>query len=144
MLSSVFRRGSIPALEAIMQFTNARHKAIANNIANVETVGYKTTDVDVKGFDRALARAFQESHDPSNGVFEISATRGVQPGPKGLKFPTVESDESGILRHIDNNVDLDVEMGKLAKNGDLHNMAATILSQQFSMLREAIAERVGG
>jgi hypothetical protein len=35
-------------------------------------------------------------------------------------------------------------MGKLAKNGDLHNFAATILSQQFSMMREAIAERVSG
>jgi len=128
-----------------MQFTNARHRAIANNIANVETVGYKAMDADVKAFDRALARAFEDSHDPSVGVFQMPSSRAYSQDAGGrLKFEMVDSKETGILRHIDNNVDLDVEMGKLAKNGDLHTMAATILSQQFSMIREAIAERVSG
>ena len=45
MLSTMFNRGSLPALEALMQYTSARHKAIANNIANVETVGYKAMDM---------------------------------------------------------------------------------------------------
>jgi flagellar basal-body rod protein FlgB len=142
MVSSMFSRGSLPALEAMMQFTNARHKTIANNIANVETVGYKALDVDVKGFEKALARAFGDRRDTVNGVFEMPSARNIEPGPHGLKFATVQSQETGILRHIENNVDLDIEMGKLVKNGDLHNMAATLLSQQFAMMREAIAERV--
>jgi flagellar basal-body rod protein FlgB len=144
MLETMFQRGSIPALEALMQFTNARHRTIANNIANVETVGYKAQDVDVQGFEKALARAFEASHDPEQGGFPMPSSRNLESSGGGLQFRTVESKEVGILRHIENNVDLDVEMGKLAKNGDLHNLAATILSQQFSMLREAIAERVSG
>ena len=142
MLSTMFNRGSVPALEAMMQFSSARHKAIANNVANVETVGYKAMDVDVAGFEKALAQAFHEQHRTPTGVFEMPATRGVRPTADGLRFRTVESREAGILRHIENNVDLDIEMGKLAKNGGLHNLAASLLAHQFSMMREAISERV--
>ncbi len=142
MLSTLFNRGSIPALEAMMQYTSARHKAIANNIANVETVGYKAMDVDVAGFEKALARAFNDRRDTPTGVFEMPSTRNVRPTADGLQLRTIESRETGILKHIENNVDLDIEMGKLAKNGGLHNLAASLLTHQFTMMREAIGERV--
>ena len=142
MLSTMFNRGSVPALEAMMQYTSARHKAIANNIANVETVGYKAMDVPVAGFEKALAQAFDEQRRSPRGVFEMGSGTGVQPTADGLRFRLVESKETGILRHIENNVDLDIEMGKLVKNGGLHNLAASLLSHQFTMMREAIGERV--
>jgi len=144
MLSTMFDRGSLPALEAMMQYTSARHKAIANNIANVETVGYKAMDVPTAEFEKALARAFEEQRRSPTGVFEMASGRGVRPTADGLRFRSVESKETGILRHIENNVDLDVEMGKMVKNGGLHNLAATLLSHQFTMMREAIGERVIG
>ena len=143
MLSTMFNRGSLPALEALMQFTSARHKAIANNVANVETVGYKAMDVPVAGFEKALAQAFDEQRRSPTGVFEMVPGRGVQPTADGLRFRLVDSKETGILRHIENNVDLDVEMGKMVKNGGLHNLAATLLSHQFQMMHEAISGRVG-
>jgi len=143
MLSTMFNRGSLPALEAMMQFTSARHKAIANNIANVETVGYKAMDVPVADFDKALAQAFEGQKRSPLGVFEMAASRGVRPTEDGLRFKLVDSKETGILRHIENNVDLDVEMGKMVKNGGLHNLAATLLSHQFQMMHEAISGRVG-
>ena len=143
MLSTMFNRGSLPALEAMMQFTGARHKAIANNIANVETVGYKAMDVPVADFEKALAQAFAGQRRSPTGVFEMAAARGVRPGEDGLRFKLVDSKETGILRHIENNVDLDVEMGKMVKNGGLHNLAATLLSHQFQMMHEAISGRVG-
>jgi flagellar basal-body rod protein FlgB len=142
MVSTMFSRGSLPVLEAMMQFTNARHKTIANNIANVETVGYKALDVDVKGFENALTRAFDDRRDTVNGDFEMPSSRNIEPGLHGLKFQTVPSKETGSLRHIENNVDLDIEMGKPVKNSDLQNIAATLLSEQIAMIREAIAERV--
>lgn len=125
-----------------MHYTSARHKAIANNIANVETVGYKAMDVPAAEFEKALARAFDEQRRSPTGEFRMAAARGVLPTPEGLRFRTVEAKEAGILRHIENNVDLDLEMGKLAKNGGLHNLAASLLSHQFSVLREAVSERV--
>jgi flagellar basal-body rod protein FlgB len=142
MLSTMFNRGSVPALEALMHYSSARHKTIANNIANVETVGYKAMDVPVMDFQKALARAFEDRRGSPTGVFEMPATRGVQPASDGLRFRLVESRETGILKHIENNVDLDIEMGKLVKNGELHNLAASLLSHQFTMMREAISERV--
>ena len=142
MLSTMFNRGSVPALEAMMQYTSARHKAIANNIANVETVGYKAMDVDVAGFEKALARAFDERRETPAGVFEFPSSRNIRSTPDGLQLRTIESKETGILKHLENNVDLDIEMGKLVKNGGLHNLAASLLSHQFTMMREAIGERV--
>lgn len=142
LTSTMFNRGSLPVLETMMHFTSARHKAIANNIANVETVGYKAMDVDVPAFERALNRAFDERRETPTGVFELPPSRNIGSSPEGLSFRTVDSKETGILRHIENNVDLDIEMGKLVKNSTRHNLAASLLAQQFGLMREAIGERV--
>ena len=144
MSITMFSRGSVPVVEALMQFTRARHKAIANNIANVETVGYKAMDVDVAGFQKTLARALEARRSTPTGVFEMGPSRNVGVSPDGLSFRTVDAPETGILKHIDNNVDLDIEMGKLVKNGALQNLASTVLAHQFTMMREAIGERVSG
>ncbi len=144
MLASLFNRGSVPALEAMMHFTTARHKAIANNIANAETVGYRAIDAPVADFERALARAFEGQRESALGLFEMRGHRGVRPAPGGLTVRYEESKEAGILRHIENNVDLETEMGKMVKNGALHNLAASLLAHQFSLLRTAVSERVVG
>jgi flagellar basal-body rod protein FlgB len=135
MLDRMFDRGSLPALEALVHFSTARHQAIANNLANVETVGYRAMDVSEERFEEALARAFERQRQSPVGTFELEG---------GFRFPLVESKDSGILRHLENNVDLDLELGKMVKNAGLHNLAASLLSHQFTMLRTAISERVIG
>jgi flagellar basal-body rod protein FlgB len=144
MYNTIFSKGSIPALEALMHFTTARHKAIANNIANVETPGYKAMDAPEQDFRTALTRAFEDQGRSRVGVFELEPYRNVRPAANGLDVRYVESPEAGILRHIENNVDLDMEMGRMTKNAGLHNLAATLLSHQFGQLRVAISERVTG
>lgn len=142
MLNTLFQKGSMPALEMLMHFTTARHKTIANNIANVETPGYKAMDVPEADFKTALARAFEGQRRSRTGVFEMEKHRGVTPVAGGLEMRFTGAPDAGILRHIENNVDLDVEMGRMVKNAGLHNMAASLLAQQFSLLREAVSERV--
>ena len=142
MFNTMFSKGSLPALEALMHFTTARHKAIANNLANAETVGYKAMDVPEKDFRTALARAFEAQRESRAGVFELKAHRGVRPTGTGLDVKYLDSVETGILRHVENNVDIDMEMARLVKNAGRHNMAASILGQQFTVLREALSERI--
>ena len=144
MFQTMFNRGAIPALEAMVHFTSVRHKAIANNIANAETVGYKAMDAPAAEFKKALEMAFQAQHETRTGVFELEATRGIRPTGTGLEIRFEESADTGILRHIENNVDLDLEMGRLAKNAGVHNLAATLLSHQLRMLETAIRERLVG
>jgi flagellar basal-body rod protein FlgB len=134
MVESMFDRGSLPAIERWLHYTVARHRAIANNIANVETPFYKTQDVPTEPFEKTMIRAFEDQARSRTGRFAI--------GP--ADFRTVEADleNSGILRHSENNVDIDVEMAKMIQNGGLHNLLANLLTQQFDLLRESISEKV--
>jgi len=45
MMDRIFGRGSLPTLEAMLSLASARQRVIAANIANVDTVGYKTRDL---------------------------------------------------------------------------------------------------
>ena len=65
----------------------------------------------------------------------------VLPGSE-LEARPLEAKDTGILKHIENNVDLEIEMGKMVKNSAMHSLATNLLAHQFNLLREAISERV--
>ena len=145
MFNTIFSKGSLPILEQVLYFTGRRHDAIVSNIANVETPGYKAIDAPKKDFDTALDRAIQERNDRWVKVFRFEGYGGVAPRPGGgMLVENIESPDMGILRHTENNVDVDIEMGKMVQNAGLHNLVANIMAQQFSMLRTAISERISG
>ena len=141
MFNTIFSKGSLSALETLMRFTTARHKAIANNIANAETAGYKAMDVPEKDFRTAMTRAFDAQRESRTGVFGLESYGGVRPTAMGLDLEFLDSANAGILRHTENNVDIDMEMAALVKNAGRHNLAASILGQQYTMLREALSGR---
>ena len=140
----MFNRGSLPALEAMMHFTTARHKALAHNVANVDTVGFKAVDAPVEEFWEMLSRAFEAQKESPVGVFALEGTRSIEVTSQGLRVEVDEAKDAGILKHTNNNVDLDIEMGKMVKNAGLHNTAAAILKHQLDMLHMAIRERIIG
>lgn len=143
MFNTIFSKGSIPILEQELYFTARRHDAIANNVANAETPRYKTMDAPVEDFKTAMKRAIDERDRRRIPVFRFEGYRGVKPAPGGgLAVEYEEAEEAGILRHIENNVDIDLEMGKMVKNAMRHNFVAQLLAHQFDLVREAIAERV--
>jgi flagellar basal-body rod protein FlgB len=55
MMNRIFSGGSVSTLEAMLTLASKRHRAIAANIANVDTVGYRTRDVEPRGFRSVLA-----------------------------------------------------------------------------------------
>lgn len=124
MLDRLFSSGSLPALEAMLRFASERQRAIAGNIANVETAGYRTRDLSESGFRQELARLFQGS--------EFS-TDALRVGPAA---------DAGTLKPGGNNVDLEIEMAKMVRNNALHSTAAALLAHQYSLLREAISGHV--
>jgi flagellar basal-body rod protein FlgB len=134
-VETIFDRGSLPVLEAMVRFSSVRHKAIANNVANAETPGYRAIDVPEEDFKKALARAIQGQRDSRIGIFDRKILDAVP-----LEFGAAR--ETGALKENGNNVDLEIEMGRLARNGMLHNLSAALLAHQFGMLREAIGERM--
>jgi flagellar basal-body rod protein FlgB len=125
MLDRLFAGGSLPPLEAMVRFASERQRVIATNIANVDTLGYRTQDLSEGEFLRALDVAFGGRSLPARPVVR-------------------ESTGAGILKPGGNNVDLEVEMAKMVRNSDLYSTAATLLAHQFSLLREAVSGHVTG
>lgn len=94
-----------------MNVVSLRQKLVASNIANADTPGYKTQDVD-----------FQASLQ--------SALDGGSPS-------TVQV--SGLpVRNDGNNVDLDREARLLAENAMRFNVAASLMHTEIQQVREAI------
>ena len=94
-----------------MNVISMRQKLVASNIANADTPGYKTQDVD-----------FQSS---LNAALEGGATRSVE--------------VSGLaVKNDGNNVDLDREARLLAENAIRFNLAANLLHGQIQQIKEAI------
>ncbi|HUU67890.1 MAG TPA: flagellar basal body rod protein FlgB [Planctomycetota bacterium] len=98
----------------------ARHKAIAANLANAETPGYKRLEV---RFEEQLAKALD-----SSSTAELDA---VQP-------QTVSG--TGAARPDGNNVDFGTELGDLTKNTLVFSTFADLAAARVRQYREAIGE----
>jgi flagellar basal-body rod protein FlgB len=100
-------------LEHYMDLLSARQKLVASNIANVDTPGYKTKDID-----------FQ---------FEfMSLVKGGSPNV--VEAPGLAVSNDG------NNVSMDREARMLAENALRFNLAATLMKTQLKLLNSAIQE----
>jgi flagellar basal-body rod protein FlgB len=151
MLSSLFKQSSIPLLEQVVNFTEARHGVLAGNIANLDTPGYKTRDLSPELFQEKLKEAVVASKKPAPqtygyGNYPNYATPPT-PGAVGRvdhnldAFAEVKRSYDAILRHDGVNVSMENQINQIVKNQTEHNMAIGIMTSQFRLLRAAISER---
>jgi len=99
------------SLERYMDMVSMRQKLVTSNIANADTPGYKTRDLDF----RSSLLAALEGGAPS--AVEVSG------------LPT---------KNDGNNVDLDREARLLAENALRFNVASTLMRTEIQQVREAI------
>lgn len=100
-------------LENYMDLLAARQKLVASNVANLDTPGYRTRDID-----------FQFEY-----MSRIDGTGLNVIEPEGL---TVKNDG--------NNVSLDREARLMAENALRFSMASTLLRGEIQMIKRAIDE----
>jgi flagellar basal-body rod protein FlgB len=115
------------ALAAALSGAAARHAAIADNIANVDTPGFVRSDVD---FEEALALALQEARRAPRRAADLIAALSLRP----------RRDLASPARADGNNVNIDREMAALARNVLRYNAVGEILAGRIRMLRTAIHE----
>ena len=65
MLPSLFDSSSLPVLEQVVNFTEARHGVLAGNIANLDTPGYRSRDLSTEELDRKSTRLNSSHSSPS-------------------------------------------------------------------------------
>lgn len=149
MLLSMFQSSTIPVLEQVVNFTEARHGVLAGNVANLDTPGYKTRDLSPELFEEKLKQAVETSHQPLSPTYNsdllglTSAQTARQHEAKQIEaFRQVENSMKSVLRHDGDDVSMEQQINEIVKNQQQHNLAINIMSAQFRLLRAAITERV--
>lgn len=150
-----FASSTLPVLEQVVQFTQARHGVLAGNIANLNTPGYKARDLSVDAFQSSLRTAIEssrKSHSPGDAVVmgpladeagEGLMTLGAGRGPFDAKsLDGVRDSMETFVYHDERDVSLESQVTEISKNQSLHNLAITLMSQQFRQMRSAISETV--
>lgn len=126
-------------LTASLRGLNARNTALANNIANAETPGYKRIDV---SFESALADAVESDrsrmHRGSEGALPAFYDQGRAIDDFG---PSVGSVDTTTMRVDGSNVDPDDEMAQLSANTLAHQTVIALLDKRFAQFRTAIMGR---
>lgn len=110
-------------LEQALSGASLRQRAIANNIANANTAGFKRSDVD---FHSALAGAL--------------GAPDAQSRLRGLSFKT-ETDTSSATRADGNNVDIDQELANLSQTSLEYQSLVTVARARLAMLQIAMGTR---
>lgn len=108
-----------------------KNQAIANNMANVNTPGYKRETVN---FEEALKSAMDQ-----NGAIQIRKTDSAHMDLNNPIEPKIDKVTDTSFRMDDNNVDIDVEMAELSKNQLQYNALTNQLNAQLQRLRSVIS-----
>jgi flagellar basal-body rod protein FlgB len=106
-------------LEAGLKAEALRQRTIANNVANLQTPGYRRLDVK---FEQQLAKAMESDSDiePDELQAQLYQPKNTAVKPDG------------------NDVSLDVEVGELVKNRIRHKAFIRLLNKKYSQIDQAI------
>lgn len=126
MIDQLLGRENYEMAKTLLDAAALRHEALAANLANIETPGYKRVDLS-PDFARQLA--------------EISAPAGSEgmapPAPK-----LVEDTTSAAVRPDGNNVALDRELTEMSRNALEYEFLTQYASDSLRRLKSAITGRI--
>jgi flagellar basal-body rod protein FlgB len=140
MSGYLFNSTTVPVLEQVVGFTQARHAVLAGNVANADTPGYRVRDLSVGEFQKQLKQAIATRREPralAAGSESLSQTLRQ----RDATMDDVKATLKNILYHDDSNVSLEQQVNELNKNKTQHDLAIAVLRSQFDLLRAAISER---
>lgn len=125
MLKQSFNR--IDLLNKALDGAWLKNSAIANNIANVNTPGYKRQTVN---FEDVL-----RSELGKNKSTQMSTTNSKHMSHPGTNSISVQTVQDTKYRVDGSNVDVDVENAEMAKNTLYYNAVVNSLNGQFARLK---------
>ena len=121
-------------IEKAMDMQIRRHSVLSSNVVNSETPSFTAKDLDFSGeLQRALAPQTED----------LTKTSALHMDLPGANSAHAVPDYTGAMGADGNNVDLDIEMGKIADNSRAYSNAASWLGVQLRLLKTAARGRVG-
>src|SRR4051794_12675152 len=119
MIESLFKGDNYQATKKLLDVAALRHEALASNIANVETPGYKRLDL-VKSFSDELNSQLRAGH--------IDRVNELQ--------PSISEDPSAPMTRADGNtVQLDRELLAMTTNSTNFDVLTQFASGSLKQLR---------
>lgn len=109
----------IALIEAGIRAEGLRQKAIANNVANLETPGYRRIDVK---FEEILAKSLNSSEPVDLSELE----------------PQVYQPKKTPVKSNGNDISLENEVGEMIKNSLRHQTYIRLLSKRYKQIELAI------
>lgn len=137
MIDGIISSEIYQILEKSLNASSLQQQMTSNNIANVNTPGYKRSEV-----------VFQSKLDQVLNGTEKSYLPLMVTNKNHISFMpqmTIESVNPEIItntetssRNDGNNVDIDIEMSKMAENTAYYSTLAQLTSMKLGMLRDVI------
>lgn len=135
-MAGIFDR-DITLLERSLDFRARRNAALAGNIANIETPGYKAKDL---VFEKALGEALKDQAPSPLTMTNPRHLDGRTATPLSQVQPRLIQSANAVGSVDGNSVDLEREMAKLAENQIAYQSLAQMISHKFLQLRTVIRE----
>lgn len=127
MVDGIFGSQQYVTAKKLLDVTALRQAAIASNIANVETPGYKRIDV---------SSSFEAKLQQAASAGDIKAIRS-------LNAEIVQDPTASALRADGNNVSLDREMMQMQRTGVEYEFLTQYLSSNLNRIKSAISTTPG-
>jgi len=117
---------TFPTLENLLTYASKRQQAMASNIANMDTPGYRAKDYSFES-ELGATIAMTATNDK-----HLSPVQDL-PGGRVIEVGSTEKPNG-------NNVDMDRELTEIAKNGVQYVTLIQYLNQKIRTLRAAITD----
>lgn len=128
MIEALFDRESYQMAQAMMDQSMIKHQAIAANIANIETPGYKRIDI-----------------DPRNQLqFEELLKTGDLNQLNHFQHKVAEDHNTAVIRPDGNNVKLENELLSMNRNALEYEFLTKYMGSSFGKIKTAITGNTSG
>jgi flagellar basal-body rod protein FlgB len=128
-LDRLLNQGSMPVLEQMLHFAEARQSLLAEDVANASTPNYVQKDLSLDQFQQILRKKVVEQSSAAPGAVNFDDVS-----------MDIQQPQRGILFHDGNNRSMEQLMSDQAKNALMHNLAVELLRDQYSMIETALKE----
>jgi flagellar basal-body rod protein FlgB len=117
---------TFPVLQDLLSWTSKRQQALASNVANLDTPGYRSKDYT---FESALAASLAVNTTSPKHIAPIQENASA----RVFEVETTEKPNG-------NNVDIDRELTEITKNGVQYLTLVQYLNRKILTLRSAITD----
>lgn len=130
MIDPVFQTDSYQLARKLLDASALRHEAIASNIANTETPGYRRLDVapDFATTLRSRVAAGESVRDPQSSL-------------TSLRPHLAEDPHARTVRPDGNSVELESELLAMSRNSVEYDFLSDVVSRHIKQLKLAITGR---